>query len=138
MNAASTASAFSRYAQGQWTGTVTTREGSVKVMLNIEKRRPDVAQFLSVVPSNPVVRTSAYWRMLKSNDELLLHSPQIHFFEHGTGRLIPAKEVWENLKIQEPMPEEVRYKLKGDERVIEGEFRVNTAKTGRISLINTS
>src|SRR5688500_5367467 len=107
-----------KFNSGQWIGTVTMENATVKVMLNIESRLPGVAQFLSHVPHSPSIRTSAYWQIKESEREVVLCSPNIQFFEEATGNLIPAEEIWKLKQIKEPMPQEIRYKLDQQGRIV--------------------
>jgi hypothetical protein len=122
---------------GQWIGFDTNNNGiETHIVLNVEKRFPNVSQVLSHVPQYPHLRTLATLEFPAFETEVLAYAKNVQFFEQN-GALIPLEEYWAKNKITEPMSKQIRYTFLEKGRKLRGTYKGDTGITGVFELVNT-
>jgi hypothetical protein len=123
---------------GQWIGNSVDSTGvRVRVTLNIESRRPNVAQVLNHIPENPQLRTCATFTFPGFENEVAVDSPDVRFFDPNTGVMTPVGDYFKANKINQPLPKRTVYKFQTKGRQISGTYSTDTGQTGSFSLLNS-
>lgn len=123
---------------GQWVGTARHENRvEIRMMLNIEKRSPGLAQVCSHSVQFPQIRTIAEFQVPDFEGEVDVEIQNAQFYDPSTGVLIPAKRFWEMNQIHEPIPKRTHYVFHQKGAKLTGTFESDIGMRGAFELVNT-
>lgn len=123
---------------GQWIGSaISEKNEEMRVMLNIERRSPGLAQVLSHSARFPQFRLCTTAPFRRTGNHVVIESPDTRVFENGTGTLIPIKEYYARNKIDAPVVNRITYSIQQWGAELIGLFENDVGEKGRFHLRNT-